>query len=267
LIFSIFFGVGYTVVVPTVSQVVKDSAAAAAGFAAGDEILSINGKPITKWADDAQRIRDSHGTALTFVVKRDGKEISLVATPRYNAVEKRYVLGVVNSLGTQRDGIVKSTTSGAQATWYLTKESAKSLLSIPTKLPQLVRETFMGEKRDPNGLVGVVGAARASGEVVGSSNLNATETLATFLLMVASLNIFVALFNLLPILPLDGGHMAVAIADEVRAFYARLRGRARPAPIDVNVLTPVTMVVFVLLVAMTVLLLIADIFNPVSLNL
>jgi membrane-associated protease RseP (regulator of RpoE activity) len=102
---------------------------------------------------------------------------------------------------------------------------------------------------------------------VGSGTLSGHERLATFILLVASLNIFVGLFNLLPILPLDGGHMAVAIADEVRAHYARLRGRPRPEAIDVNVLTPVTGVVVVLLVILTVLLVIADIINPVSLNL
>ena len=71
----------------------------------------------------------------------------------------------------------------------------------------------------------------------------------------------------MPLLPLDGGHMAVAIADEIRAFFARLRGRPRPAGIDVTILTPVTMVVFVLLAALTLLLLFADIVNPVILNL
>jgi membrane-associated protease RseP (regulator of RpoE activity) len=86
-------------------------------------------------------------------------------------------------------------------------------------------------------------------------------------MIIASLNIFVGIFNLLPILPLDGGHMAVAIADEVRAFLARLRGRARPAAIDVAVLAPITMVVFVLLAGLTLLLLVADIVNPVNLNL
>jgi membrane-associated protease RseP (regulator of RpoE activity) len=83
---------------------------------------------------------------------------------------------------------------------------------------------------------------------------------------VASLNIFVGLFNLLPILPLDGGHMAVAIADEIRAVIARLRGRPRPAGIDVNVLTPITLGVFAVLAVLTVILLIADIINPISLN-
>ncbi|MTB30476.1 MAG: peptidase, partial [Actinobacteria bacterium] len=121
--------------------------------------------------------------------------------------------------------------------------------------------------RDPNGLVGVVGAAGVSADVISSSKLNSTQRLGTFLLLIASLNIFVGLFNLLPLLPLDGGHMAVAIADEIRAFFARLRGKPRPAGIDVNVLTPITMTVFALLAVLTAILLIADIFNPVSLNL
>ncbi|MEY4972512.1 MAG: hypothetical protein RL399_469, partial [Actinomycetota bacterium] len=139
--------------------------------------------------------------------------------------------------------------------------------ALPTKVPDLFRQTFMNEERDPNGLVGVVGAARVSGEAVGSDKLNSNERLTTFILLVASLNIFVGIFNLLPILPLDGGHMAVAIADEVRALAARLRKKPRPAPIDVNVLTPITGVVVVLLGILTILLVIADIINPVSLNL
>jgi membrane-associated protease RseP (regulator of RpoE activity) len=94
-----------------------------------------------------------------------------------------------------------------------------------------------------------------------------TERIGAFLLIVASLNFFVGVFNLLPILPLDGGHMAVAIADEIRAFFARLRGKPRPKPIDVATLTPITMVVFVLLALLTVMLLVADIINPVNLNL
>jgi membrane-associated protease RseP (regulator of RpoE activity) len=138
---------------------------------------------------------------------------------------------------------------------------------LPQKIPQLFRQTFMGEERDPNGLVGVVGAARVSGEVVANKRDTTNEKVTTFLLLVASLNIFVGIFNLLPILPLDGGHMAVAIADEIRALFARLRRRPRPAPINVNVLTPITGVVVVLLGILTLLLVIADIFNPVSLNL
>ena len=267
LIFSIFFGVGYNTVTPVISQVSAGSAAEAADFRPGDEIYSINGEKVQSWADSAHLIPDSKGATLRFIVIRDGKKVAIDAAPSYNEEAKRYMLGVITSLGVERDGFTKALSRTTTATWNLTVQSAKSLFALPSKVPQLFRETFLGEERDPNGLVGVVGAARVSGQAVGSGTLTGNERLATFILLVASLNIFVGLFNLLPILPLDGGHMAVAIADEIRAFFARLRGRPRPAAIDVNVLTPVTGVVVVLLVILTVLLVIADIINPVSLNL
>lgn len=267
LIFSIFFGVGVNTLLSDITQVAPNSAAAAAGFQPGDKIMAVDGKKVTNWYDDSQAIRDSRGKELTFTVLRDGNEITISAAPTYIESEKRYVLGVVTKIGTQREGFMPSISEAGRATGVLTRESVKALVSLPTKVPQLIRQTFGGEERDPNGLVGVVGAARVSGDAVSSNKLNNTERLGTFLLLVASLNIFVGLFNLLPLLPLDGGHMAVAIADEIRAFFARLRGKPRPAGIDVNVLTPITMTVFVVLAVLTAILLIADIFNPVSLNL
>ncbi|CAN2209931.1 COG0750 Predicted membrane-associated Zn-dependent proteases 1 [Candidatus Nanopelagicaceae bacterium] len=267
LIFSIFFGVGVNTLLSDVSKVSPNSAAAAAGFQAGDKIIAIDGKEVTNWYQDSRAIATSQGKELTFTVLRDGAEISITAAPTYLEAEKRYVLGVVTKIGTQRETFFTSISESGRATTVLTRESIKSLIALPTKVPQLIRQTFGGEKRDPNGLVGVVGAARVSGDAVSSNKLNNTERFGTFLLLVASLNIFVGLFNLLPLLPLDGGHMAVAIADEIRAFFARLRGKHRPAGIDVNVLTPITMTVFAVLAVLTAILLIADIFNPVSLNL
>ena len=267
LIFSIFFGVGVNTLLSDVTRVSPNSAAAAAGFLPGDKIVAINGKEVTDWYQDSRAIALSQGRQLTFTVERDGREISIAAAPTYIESEKRYVLGVVTKIGNQREGFISSLAESAQATAFLIRESVKALVALPTKVPQLIRQTFGNEERDPNGLVGVVGAARVSGDAVSSNKLNNTERLGTFILLIASLNIFVGLFNLLPLLPLDGGHMAVAIADEIRAFYARLRGKPRPAGIDVNVLTPITMTVFVVLAVLTAVLLIADIFNPVSLNL
>ena len=267
LIFSIFFGIGYTTITPVVAQVSKGSVAESSGFLPGDEILSINGNRVDKWQVDAKQIADSKGAMLRFEVLRKGEKITINAAPMYSEEAKRYMLGVVTALGTERDGLVKSFTQASSSTWFLTKESVKSLIALPSKVPQLFRQTFMNEERDPNGLVGVVGAARVSGQAVGSDRLNQNERLTTFILLVASLNIFVGIFNLLPILPLDGGHMAVAVADEVRALFARLRRKPRPAPIDVNVLTPLTGVVVVLLGILTIILVVADIINPVSLNL
>jgi membrane-associated protease RseP (regulator of RpoE activity) len=267
LIFSIFFGVGFNALLPNVAKVSPNSAAAASGIQAGDEILAIDGVQVKDWAKDSLKIAQSKGQPLTFTIARGAQKLSITATPTYLQAEKRYMLGIVTKVGIKREGFLQATKDATNATGVLIRESVKSLIALPTKVPQLIRETFGHEKRDPNGLVGVVGAARVSGDAISSAKLSNTERIGTFMLLIASLNIFVGLFNLLPLLPLDGGHMAVAIADEIRAFYARLRGKARPAGIDVNVLTPLTMGVFAVLAVLTVILLIADILNPVSLNL
>jgi membrane-associated protease RseP (regulator of RpoE activity) len=269
LLFTLFAGIGTNQVLPVISQVVPDSAAAAAGIEPGDEIVSINGKKVTEWYKDVEVIRDSKGEELTIVLERDGSEISVLTSSRLTEIDgtSRYVLGIVNDVGLKRSGLLLSIKNSALVTRDFLTESVKSLAKLPEKVPALWGATVRGEERDANGLVGVVGVARVSGEAVGSDKLTPMERLATFVLIVASLNIFVGIFNLLPILPLDGGHMAVAIADEIRAFFARLRGRPRPAPIDVTVLTPITMVVFVILACLTLLLLVADVINPVTLNL
>ena len=269
LLLLLLAGVGVNQVLPVINTVSAKSAAAAAGFQKGDEIIAIDGDRSTDWQNQLDKIRNSNGRDLTFTIKRDGIEQQIIAAPRMTDIDdgtSRYVLGIINEFGTKRIGFIKSVTSAADLTWSFTTASAKALIQLPTKIPALWGQTFGGEKRDDNGLVGIVGVARVSGQAAASGELSTSERIGTFILIVASLNIFVGLFNLLPILPLDGGHMAVAIADEIRAFIARLRGRARPAGIDVKVLTPVTTVVFVILALLTVLLLIADIFNPISLN-
>ncbi|CAB4872500.1 unannotated protein [freshwater metagenome] len=270
LIFVLLSGVGVNALTPKISDVVAGSAAAAAGFEKGDEVIAINGTPVKDWSKDAATIRNSKGATLTFLVKRGSQEITISAAPKLTKISKsesRYLLGVMNEIGTKRLNPVTSVKASAALTWDMTASSAKALIQLPSKLPSLWGQTFSGQERASDGLVGVVGVARVSGQAASSGTMNSSQRIGTLILIVASLNIFVGLFNLLPILPLDGGHMAIAIADEIRAFIARLRGRPRPAGIDVKVLTPITMVVFVLLAAMTVLLLIADIFNPISLNL
>jgi membrane-associated protease RseP (regulator of RpoE activity) len=269
LLFTLFAGIGTNQVLPVISEVVPNSAAQAAGIAPGDEIVSINGKKVSQWFKDVEVIRQSQGADITLEINRDGQQLTVVTNARLTDIDgtKRYVLGIINDVGLKRTGLLLSVKNSAIVTKDFLTESVKSLAKLPEKIPALWGATVRGEERDANGLVGVVGVARVSGEAVGSDKLTPMERLATFVLIVASLNIFVGIFNLLPILPLDGGHMAVAIADEIRAFIARLRGRPRPAPIDVTVLTPITMVVFVVLATLTLLLLVADVINPVTLNL
>ena len=269
LLFTLFVGIGTNQVLPVINEVVPNSAAQAAGIQAGDEIVAINGNKVVEWYKDVEAIRESQGADLTLEINRDGQLLTVVTQARLTDVDgtERYVLGIINDVGLKRSEFLLSIKNSAIVTQSFLAESVRSLGKLPEKIPALWGATVRGEERDANGLVGVVGVARVSGEAVGSDKLTPMERLATFVLIVASLNIFVGVFNLLPILPLDGGHMAVAIADEIRAFFARLRGRPRPAPIDVTVLTPITMVVFVILATLTLLLLVADVINPVTLNL
>ena len=268
LLFTLLAGVGVNSLTSVVKEVVPDSSAVVAGFQQGDEIQSINGEEVTDWGRGVELIRTSNGGELTFTVIRDGQALDLRATPRLTDVggEERYVLGIINEVGTKRFGILKAGKESLSITGSMTVQSIKSLALLPAKIPELWGQTFGGEERDADGLVGVVGVARVSGETLASGDQNWSQRIGTFLLIIASLNIFVGVFNLLPILPLDGGHMAVAIADEIRALIARLRGRPRPAPINVQVLTPITAVVVIILIALTLLLLVADIINPISLN-
>ena len=269
LLFTLFAGIGTNQVLPVIREVVPNSAAQAAGIQAGDEILAINGTKVREWYKDVEAIRASKGADLNLEINRNGEVLTILTNARLTEIDgtKRYVLGIINDVGLKRSGVLLSLKNSAIVTKDFLTESVRSLGKLPEKIPALWGATVRGEERDANGLVGVVGVARVSGEAVGSDKLTPMERLATFVLIVASLNIFVGIFNLLPILPLDGGHMAVAIADEIRAFFDRLRGRPRPAPIDVTVLTPITMVVFVVLATLTLLLLVADVINPVTLNL
>jgi len=269
LIFILFAGVGVNQLLPTISQISPKSGAAAAGLLPGDTVLAINGVKVRDWINDVKAIRNSGGKSLSLEILRGTQTQTITATPTQEIIDgkPRWILGIINKVGLKRTNPISSLKNAGLVTRDFTVASFKSLGQLPAKIPALWGQSVGGKKRDANGLVGVVGVARASGQALGSTKLSFAERIATFILIIASLNIFVGIFNLLPLLPLDGGHMAVAIADEVRAFFARLRGRPRPAAIDVTVLTPITMVVFVLLAALTLLLLFADIVNPVNLNL
>jgi membrane-associated protease RseP (regulator of RpoE activity) len=296
LLLGLFMGVGTSQVTSTIAQVSScllpstgsqvctakslPSPAKKAGLMAGDRIISINGMPIKEWTKVVDLIRSSAGKPLVFGIDRVSPktqsanskgtpDLLITVIPQTRTVDgKSYgFVGVTPLYANVRSDPVTAVKQSALTTRDFVTASVKSLISLPSKIPALWSQSVGGKPRDPNGLVGVVGVARASGDVAGSSKLSLIDRLSTFIILIASLNIFVGIFNLLPILPLDGGHMAVAIADEIRAFFARLRGRARPPAIDVAVLAPITLVVFVLLAGLTVLLLVADIVNPVNLNL
>ena len=281
LLFTLFAGVGTSQVLPRVSQVVDCvpsasectandpiSPAKQVGILPGDEILGVNGVKMN-WDEVGKILRGSAQKPITLIVLRDNQELNIEVIPATRVVEgeSRGFLGIINEYGLVRKNPISAVGDSAEASVAIFQGSIKALIGLPAQIPALVRQTFLGEERQADGLVGIVGVARASGETVSSGVLTTGEKIATFLLIVASLNIFVGIFNLLPILPLDGGHMAVALYEGGRRKFAQLRGRPDPGFVDVEKLTPITMVVFLALAFLTLLLLFADIFNPINLNL
>ncbi len=239
-----------------------------AGIQAGDKIIAINGKKINLWSDAVSTIRNSPNKQLTLTLERAGSNLDISLTPEAHLLNGKSVgfIGVQNKMGNVRLSLLKSLSNSTTLTGQLMKSSVSSLFSLPTKIPALVRQTFGHEKRDASGLVGVVGVARVSAQTASDPKLATPEKIATFLVIIASLNIFVGVFNLFPLLPLDGGHMAVALADGIRRQWARIRKKALPDPIKVERLMPVTIVVFALLAVLSLLLLAADIFHPINIS-
>ena len=148
----------------------------------------------------------------------------------------------------------------------IVSQSVQKLVQIPERIPQLFRAAFLGEKRDPNGPVGVVGVGRISGEVFAEQHFTGTQKLSLFLSLLASINLVLFLFNLLPIYPLDGGHIAGALYEKARAVVARWRGRPDPGPFDIARLMPVAYAVAGVFLVLSALLVIADIVNPITIG-
>ena len=281
LLAILLVGVGTTGALPTIKEIVPCvpdatykckttdpvSPAKAAGLMAGDKVLKVDGKDVKRWGDEISKVRNAPGKPVELTVERSGEVLDLTVIPAARKYDGKTFgfIGIINDVGLVKSAPLKGAADAGRVTWFMLTTSVKSLIQLPAKIPALFRQTFAGEERDPEGPVGVVGVARVSGETAATAGLTFNERIATFLLIIASLNIFVGLFNLLPLLPLDGGHMAVALTDGIRNWIARLRGRAKPAPINVNRLMPITVAVFSILIALTVLLLIADIVNPVHL--
>lgn len=255
--------------------------AAAAGIKPGDTLLSINGTTITTWAQETAIIKRSAGKELAIVVERDGRNLSLTATP---IASKRYVLDATGNVVKNAAGKDQTKTVGflgigpsvslqkqpltavMPAVGTTIAADAKLIANLPVKLYGVVQALVGTEKRDANGPMSVVGAGRIAGEITSTTAIPFASRFSYLLGILASLNIALFAFNLIPLLPLDGGHVAGALWEGIRRFFAKLFKRRDPGPVDIAKLVPLTFAVVIILGLMSALLIVADIFKPVSIG-
>ncbi|WP_413462984.1 site-2 protease family protein [Amycolatopsis mediterranei] len=229
-------------------------------------MLAVGGKPVATWDEMLTAVQATSGRTV-FEVQRGNQQLWLVVdvpkVPRWNGKDVKEVgmVGVSpkqDSLTVQY-GPVAAVGATFRFTGSMFAETAQRLVQFPQRIPAVVTAIF-GGVRDANTPVSVVGASRIGGEAVERG------IWVLFFLLLASLNFFIGVFNLLPLLPLDGGHIAVVWYERVRDWLRARRGKAAGGPVDYTRLSGITMVLVLLGGAVTLLTVTADIVNPIRLS-
>ncbi|MFD9476381.1 MULTISPECIES: M50 family metallopeptidase [Streptomyces] len=252
----------------------RPAPAKAAGLKAGDKIVAFNGRPVGDWSALQKNIRATVGPA-TITVERAGERVDLKANLIENKVAKtdsngRYVKDEYVTAGflgfAPASGYVpQSFGQSVDRMGEMMEAGVQSLVQLPTKVPDLWNAAFNGAERKQDSPMGVVGAARVSGEIF-TLDIPAQHQLVFFLNLLAGFNLSLFLFNMLPLLPLDGGHIAGALWESFRRTVARIFRRPDPGPFDVAKLMPVAYVVAGLFICFTLLVMVADVVNPIKIT-
>lgn len=252
---------------------------AAAGLKPGDTIVAIDGVAQTSWTANTEIIHNSAGKTLTFDILRDGSPLAVKVTP---TAAERYVYDAAGkpvrdangNITTEIVGFVGISPSTGLVQQPITEVfpivgetiggTVNLIANLPARMGDVSEAAFGSAERQIDGPISVVGIGRVAGEIASTDRVDLPSKVASMLGILASLNIALFVFNLIPLLPLDGGHIAGALWEGTRRGWAKLRRKTDPGPFDASVLMPLTFVVMALLMAMSALLIYADIVKPVS---
>jgi membrane-associated protease RseP (regulator of RpoE activity) len=249
--------------------------AALAGIQAGDVVVAVSGTPVSSFEEMVTEVRKASGpTPFTIERGTDGSATAFepivdvtttkrwVAPPGGGDATGPVDVGSIGIAAAQFGPTHYNALSAVPGTFAFTGDLAvllgKSLLAIPTKVGALVHAIGGGE-RDPETPISVVGASIIGGDTVDHGLWVA------FWFFLAQLNFVLGAINLVPLLPFDGGHIAVAVYEKIRNLIRSARGVIPAGPVDYTKLMPATYVILVVVVGYMALTVTADLVNPIRL--
>ncbi|MDN4160652.1 M50 family metallopeptidase [Nocardioides abyssi] len=241
-----------------------------AGLEPGDRFLAFNGTPVEDWQQLQELIRGNDDGRAEILVERDGQQQTVVTNTTVSArptsatddtLTQVGFLGISPSADIVTGGVGYTLGEMGQ----MTKDTLVALATLPAKVWDVAQAIVGLEERDPEGPVSIVGGGRLAGETTAHEEIPGNDKLAFLLLLIAGFNFFIGMFNFIPLLPLDGGHIASALWEAVRRGFARLLGRPDPGYVDAAKLLPVAYVVASAMLVMGVVLIVGDLVVPLHL--
>ncbi|MGO1384993.1 MAG: M50 family metallopeptidase [Arachnia sp.] len=245
--------------------------ALSAGVQVGDLLVSFNGVPLTSWEQMGDLIRDNRDGQAQVVVERDGQRVDLTPTRTVvTAVADRLdptktveagFFGVGPTSDLVRGGVGETLVQ----MWDMTRMSLIAIAEFPVRIYNVAADLVTGQPRDLNSPISIIGASRVAGELSVAEHIPTADRVATWMSLLGSVNLFVGLLNVVPLVPLDGGHVAGAMYEWIRRSFNKLRGRPDPGAVDTARMFPVVYLVGGFLLIGGAILIFADIITPISL--
>ncbi len=249
------------------------SPAVAAGIQPGDTFVSVDGVTVDSWAAVADYVAQRPGEGLDVTLMRGDTLVDLTLTPAAREVAAGDGSGVTEMVGymgvfAQTERVRQPLTAGLEVTGEYLSQTVTVIAQLPQQLWHISRAALGLEERSQNSVMGLVGVGRVAGDVAANDNEGVTivDKVAQLLLLLGSLNLALFVFNMIPLVPLDGGHIASAFWQAIKNRWARARNLARPAPVDVARMMPLAYSVFGVLIVVSLVLVLADIVAPVRLT-